>query len=272
MMEAEKTSALNELISLFEYNISQYKGKTYDEAKTRADFIDKFFSLLGWDIYNTQGHSEQYREVVREDKVTIKGKVKAPDYCFRIGSERKFFVEAKKPSIDIKHDIVPAFQLRRYAYTSKLPLSILTDFEEFAVYDTRIKPDKSDKASTGRIFYCTYKDYPGEIDFITDTFSKQAILKGSFDKYIQDNKRKKGTSEVDKEFLGGFFVCHLFSSLFVEWITFNNSLKNSPVVLVCIMGSFYPKLQTFARVLRNIFPDPCDFLFSQFLRTVRVEI
>jgi len=201
MLEAQHISKLNELINLFEYNINQYKGKNYDEAKTRVDFIDKFFSLLGWDIDNTQGYSEQYREVVREDRVTIKGKVKAPDYCFRIGSERKFFVEAKKPSIDIKHDIGPAFQLRRYAYTSKLPLSILTDFEEFAVYDTRIKPGKSDKASTARIFYCTYKDYPGEIDFITNTFSKQAILKGSFDKYIEDNKRKKGTSEVDKEFL-----------------------------------------------------------------------
>jgi len=192
---------LNNLVGQFEYNIDQYKGKSYDEAKTRADFIDKFFHLLGWDIYNAQGYSEQYREVVREDKIPIKGKVNAPDYCFRIGNERKFFVEAKKPAVDIKHDITPAFQLRRYAYTAKLPLSILTDFEEFAIYDTRIKPDKNDGASTARIFYCTYKEYNEQIDFISQTFSREAILKGSFDKYIEENKGKKGTSEVDKEFL-----------------------------------------------------------------------
>jgi len=114
---------------------------------------------------------------------------------------RKFFVEAKKPSVNIKQDIEPAFQLRRYAYTAKLPLSILTDFEEFAVYDTRIKPDKHDQASTARIFYCTYDEYEKEFDFIFNTFSRQAILKGSFDQYIEDTKRKKGTSEVDKEFL-----------------------------------------------------------------------
>ncbi|MCX6580254.1 MAG: N-6 DNA methylase [Candidatus Aminicenantes bacterium] len=192
---------LNNLVGQFEFNIEQYKGKSYDEAKTRADFIDKFFHLLGWDIYNAQGYSEQYREVVREDKIPIKGKVNAPDYCFRIGSERKFFVEAKKPAVDIKHDITPAFQLRRYAYTAKLPLSILTDFEEFAIYDTRIKPDKNDGASTARIFYCTYKEYNEQIDFISQTFSREAILKGSFDKYIEENKGKKGTSEVDKEFL-----------------------------------------------------------------------
>ena len=51
---------------------------------------------------------------------------------------RKFFVEAKKTSVNIKDDISPAFQLRRYAWSAKLPLSILTDFEEFAVYDCRI--------------------------------------------------------------------------------------------------------------------------------------
>ncbi|MGD2088484.1 MAG: N-6 DNA methylase [Candidatus Aminicenantes bacterium] len=201
MSKEQAILELKELINLFEYNIEQYKGKAYDEAKARADFIDKFFALLGWDIYNKQGFSEKYRDVVREDRVTIKGKVKAPDYCFRIGGARKFFVEAKKPATDIKHDIVPAFQLRRYAYTAKLPLSILTDFEEFAIYDTRIKPNKTDKASTARVFYCKYHQYIDEFDFIFNTFSKNAIQKGSFDKYIEDTRRKKGTSEVDKEFL-----------------------------------------------------------------------
>jgi adenine-specific DNA-methyltransferase len=114
---------------------------------------------------------------------------------------RKFFVEAKKPSVNIKESTEPAYQVRRYAYTAKLPLSILTDFEEFAVYDTRIKPNKNDKASTARIFYCTFDEYEEKIDFIYNTFSKNAILKGSFDKYIEENKNKKGTSEVDSELL-----------------------------------------------------------------------
>ena len=156
---------------------------------------------MGWDIRNEQGYSEQYREVVREDKVTIGGKVKAPDYVFRIGGLRKFFVEAKKPSVNIKDELEPAFQVRRYGYTAKLPLCILTDFEEFAVYDTRIKPSPSDKPSAARIFYCTFVEYHKHFDFIFNTFSKEAILKGSFDTYIEENKNKKGTSEVDKELL-----------------------------------------------------------------------
>lgn len=192
---------LLQLCSTFRDNIERYKSFDYDEANTRVDFIDKFFELLGWDVRNLSGYSEDYRDVVREDRVTIEGKPKAPDYSFRVGGSRKFFVEAKKPSISLKDEPVPAFQVRRYGYTAKLPLAILTDFEEFAVYDTRIKPDKNDKASVARIFYCTFEEYPQHWDFITQTFAKEAILKGSFDRYVTAGKTKKGTSGIDRDFL-----------------------------------------------------------------------
>ncbi|UTY24449.1 Eco57I restriction-modification methylase domain-containing protein [Treponema denticola] len=197
----EHIIGLTKLTELFEKNKKQYNTSAYDEANTRTDFIDKFFELLGWDIRNEQGYSEQYREVVREDKVTIGGKVKAPDYAFRIGGVRKFFVEAKKPSVNIKDELEPAFQVRRYGYTAKLPLCILTDFEEFAVYDTRIKPSPSDKPSAARIFYCTFDEYHKNFDFIFNTFSKEAILKGDFGSYVQEKKGKGAATEVDKELL-----------------------------------------------------------------------
>ncbi|MDA3872087.1 MAG: N-6 DNA methylase, partial [Candidatus Marinimicrobia bacterium] len=197
----EKSQKLHELTDQFKTNFIQYKNTNYDEANTRVDFIDKFFELLDWDVRNKLGFSEDYRDVVREDKVIIQGKPKAPDYSFRIGKERKFFVEAKKPSVNIKKDIAPAYQVRRYGYTAKVPLSILTDFEEFAVYDTRIKPNQNDKASVARIFYCTFDEYEKNFEFIYNTFAKNSILKGSFDRYVKANKNKRGTSEVDNEFL-----------------------------------------------------------------------
>ena len=61
---------------------------------------------------NTQGKSEQYREVVREDTIIIKGKAKAPDYSFRIGrGQRVFFGEAKKPSVNIRNKGLDVFNL-----------------------------------------------------------------------------------------------------------------------------------------------------------------
>ena len=199
--DPQTLAQLTELIDQFERNERQYTSGAYKETPTRTDFINKFFELLGWDVSNAHHYAQNYRDVVEEDTLTIRGKPAAPDYSFRIGGVRKFFVEAKKPSVNIKDDVDPALQVRRYGYTAKLPLSILTDFEEFAVYDTRIKPKQGDAAAVGRIFYCTYHEYTQHVPFIRSIFSKTAIQKGSFDQYIADNKNKKGTSEVDRDFL-----------------------------------------------------------------------
>ena len=113
----------------------------------------------------------------------------------------KFFVEAKKPAVDIKSDVGPAFQLRRYAWTAKLPLSILSDFEEFAVYDCRIKPDKVDSAATARVMFLSYTEYIERWGEIAAVFSREAILRGAFDKFAESNKKKRGTAPVDEAFL-----------------------------------------------------------------------
>jgi hypothetical protein len=119
-----------QLVELFERNYDQYRNSAFTEAAVRHQFIDPFFAALGWDMYNAQGFAEQYKEVVHEDKVKVGAATKAPDYSFHIGKDRKFFVEAKKPAVDIQYDVEPAYQLRSYAWSAKLPLSILTDFEE----------------------------------------------------------------------------------------------------------------------------------------------
>lgn len=189
------------LIENFERNLDSYRNGQYNETQVRRDFIDPMFKALGWDMDNSAGYAEAYRDVIHEDAIKVGLSTRAPDYSFRIGGQRKFFLEAKKPSVNIKEDIDPAFQLRRYAWSAKLPLSIVTDFEEFAVYDCRQKPDKADKASKARLFYCTFRDYAEKWDEIAAIFSKEAVLKGSFDKYAGDSKGKRGTSEVDTAFL-----------------------------------------------------------------------
>ena len=192
---------LQELIDNFSLHERDYKSPNYNEANTRVDFIDPFFELLGWDIQNLKGRAENYREVVREDSIKIAGKPAAPDYSFRIGGQRKFFVEAKKPGVNIYKESAPAYQVRRYGYTAKLPLSVLTDFEEFSIYDTRIKPAHTDSAATARIFYCNYHEYLHNFGFLTTILSKEGIRQGNFDRYVKDNRDKRGTSEVDTEFL-----------------------------------------------------------------------
>lgn len=191
---------IHELVARFERNIDQYK-RSQNETQVRREFIDPFFKELGWDIDNSQGAAPQYQDVVHEDQLKISGSLKAPDYAFRIGGQRKFYVEAKKPSVVVKDDPSPALQVRTYAWNAKLDLSIVTDFEEFAVYECSSRPKKNDKPSVGRINYFTYKDYIEKWDEIAGVFSKDAIIKGSFDKYAAGSKGKRGTQTVDKEFL-----------------------------------------------------------------------
>jgi hypothetical protein len=190
-----------DLIERFSRNADSYRSGHYGETQVRREFIDPFFKCLGWDIDNTHGFAEACKDVIHEDAIKVAGHTKAPDYCFRIGGTRKFFLEAKRPSINLKIDPEPAFQLRRYAWSAKLPLSILTDFEEFAVYDCRVKPAQTDKAAAARIRYLTFTEYDEQWDTIAQTFSKDAVLKGSFDKYAETSKLKKGTATVDAAFL-----------------------------------------------------------------------
>jgi adenine-specific DNA-methyltransferase len=193
---------VQELVTRFNEQLPAYKKSDYNETQTRRDFIDPFFKALGWDIDNEQGFAESYREVIHEDKVKVGKATKAPDYSFRLsGGQRLFFVEAKKPSILIKDDIQPAYQVRRYGWSAKLNVSVITDFEEFAIYDCTKKPNPTDKSSVARVKYITFNDYVNEWDFLWSTFSKEAVLKGSFDKFIGGNANKKGTATVDKEFL-----------------------------------------------------------------------
>jgi type I restriction-modification system DNA methylase subunit len=193
---------IQELVTRFGEQIDSYKQADYNETLTRRDFIDPFFKALGWDVDNSQGYAEAYREVIHEDRVKVGKATKAPDYSFRLpGGKRLFFVEAKKPSVTIKDDISVAYQIRRYGWSAKLPISIITDFEEFAVYDCTKKPNPTDKTGVARIKYINFKDYLTEFEYLWDTFSKERVLKGSFDKYIQSDTVKKGTATVDKEFL-----------------------------------------------------------------------
>lgn len=122
-------SAITALVERFQDNRDSYTAQGYNEAQLRQEFLNPFFAALGWDVANKQGYAEAYKEVIHEDAVKVGTATKAPDYSFRIGGVRKFFVEAKKPSVSIKDDPSPAFQLRRYAWSAKLPLSILSNFE-----------------------------------------------------------------------------------------------------------------------------------------------
>lgn len=195
-------AVIQDLVGRFAEHRERYHSGQYDEAQLRQEFLNPFFETLGWDVDNKKGCPDAYKEVIHEAAIKIGGRTKAPDYCFRVvGGRPSFFVEAKKPAVDIGVAISPAYQLRRYAWSAKLPISILTDFEELAVYDCRIRPAKNDKPATGRILFCTFEEYLARWDELEALLSPEAIRRGALDRFVASQKVKKGTAEVDIAFL-----------------------------------------------------------------------
>lgn len=193
--------ALAQLVERYAAQRNAYLSPAYNETQLRRELLDPLFRLLGWDIENTQGFAEAYKDVVHEDHLRIGESTKAPDYAFRIGGTRKFFLEAKRPSVDISTDNAPAYQLRRYAWSAGLSLSVLSNFEQFAVYDTRIRPHKDDRASVARVLLVRYSEYVDRWDELANVFSRSALLRGAFDRFSDSTRLKRGTVRFDDAFL-----------------------------------------------------------------------
>jgi hypothetical protein len=188
------------LCRYFATNRQAFLAPGVKEAQVRLMLIDPLFEALGWDVRNTAMTAPQYREVIPEESLEVEGHQKAADYTFRVGQTPRFYAEAKKCGVNIGADPAPAYQLRRYGWSAKVAFSVLTDFEEFGVYDCTIRPRPSDKASHARIQYLRFDEYPDRWRELWDVFSREAVWSGAFDQYAA-SKRKRGTSEVDVEFL-----------------------------------------------------------------------
>jgi hypothetical protein len=111
------SAEVHELVERFDRDLPSYRSATLNEAQARIDFINPLLGLLGWDVENRQCRPVAYRDVIYEDKVKFGSHTKARDYGLYIDGVRRFFPEAKKPSVDIQGDVNRAVQLRRYAWS-----------------------------------------------------------------------------------------------------------------------------------------------------------
>ena len=201
MTMAERKEHVAQLVRQFKENEAFYLSKNFVESEVRNKFIDPLLECLKWDVKNEKGARHDRQEVITEDRVVMNGQVKHPDYTLCYGGERKMYVEAKQPSVDLKTNPEPALQVRRYAYTSKMPIAVLTDFQELAIYDTRIKPSEKDTAATARIEYLTYDKLSENFESLYNKISWDAVDLGTFDTYYEGTKDKRGTATVDDDIL-----------------------------------------------------------------------
>ena len=181
---------LHNLVEKFAREPSRYAQPDYNEAQLREEFVNPFFRELGWDL------GEQ---VLHEAGLRSGGTIKHPDYTFLAGNRRAFYVETKKPAIDIGRAIEPAEQLRAYGWSGDTALGILTNFAEFAVYDCRIEPKQGDSAEEARVLYLTHSQYLDHWQRLRATLSPEAVRQGAHRDLLE--AQAKGVLRVDEAFL-----------------------------------------------------------------------
>lgn len=196
-------TSIKDLVQRYHKNRNNYLKSDYNEAQLRTDFLDPLFELLGWDIKNQKGKPTNEREVLVEEsfRSDTNSNTKKPDYTFRFFSERKFFLEAKKPYVKIESDPESAKQLRRYGFTAKLKISVLTNFEYLAIYDCSQKLDKNDSALKGLVRIYHYTEYENVFEEIQSQLSHDSVYSGEFDKNWEYIESQLKLSSVDDLFL-----------------------------------------------------------------------
>ena len=180
------TNRLLKLQSLIDTYIAsrgvlEKSGSTYQESEARSEFIDPLLELLGWDVSNSAGLIFSARQVLREESQRNENSSgKRPDYTIRIAGQKKFFIEAKKPSVDIVTNKSAIFQARSYGYTAGHPIVVLINFRDISIFDTTARPNESDPVDAFRLFTSSVSELSTNFDKLLGLIGIDAVTSNNW--------------------------------------------------------------------------------------------
>jgi tRNA1(Val) A37 N6-methylase TrmN6 len=244
-------------VEAFTRGLATYMHESYKEAETRLEFIDPLLVALGWDVSNTAGAADRFKEVVVEPTQSIEGRKRSPDYVLRVGGTPVLFVEAKKPSVRIGSDGASAFQARSYGWSAKLPIVLLTNFAEFAIYNTTVRPKPTDGVRVARIFHSTYDQLPEVWADLAAMLSKEAVIRGELDALVGRLPARGGREPIDKAFLADLDQMRLD----LAWTLHYQNPKITDAQLVTAVQSTLDRL-LFLRICEDRSVEPYGSLLA----------
>lgn len=200
---AASRARVAELVDNFRRNEADYLRAAYNETQARTDYITPLLGAFGWDVYNVAGQSLGLREVVEEATVEVDDEKlsKRPDYELRLARQRKLFVEAKKPNVRLDRSREAAFQTRRYGFSASLPIAVLTNFHQLAIYDCVPRPNATDEAHVARLLLVGYEEFDARFDELWSILSRDAVYSGDFDRRFAVDATRHGAEQFDDFFL-----------------------------------------------------------------------
>lgn len=282
----------NRLIRDFKKAESQLKSVTLEKQILIQQYIKPFFHLLGW-----SENKKNTLHLTKIDPPTTPGKPNPPDFLLINKHKPLFFIDIKKPAFPIKEQKERAFQLRRYSFSANLPIAVSTDFEEFALFDCRIKPELNDDLASSRMFYCDIDSLfapcellPGvrNIDFLFSVFSSSALSGNQFHRFLEEMPLPSYMTDVNhelgkntdtwhftlckelsalnsgysREFLSDFSSHFIFTLLYWRFLEDTNQEKYATLYQTSLQEDPWKALQSLWKKKNHVWPSDLPYFAS----------
>ncbi len=201
-MRKEAKIKIQGLIRKYEAVKAGDKIGRYTEEETKKDFIIPLFEALGWNVYDS-------KEVTAEEQISSD----RVDYGFYLNGQPKFYLEAKKLSVDLHREEF-AKQAIRYSWNKGVTWAVLTDFESLIIFNA-LSPEKSLAGKKYLTF--TYQEYLTRFDELW-RLSKESFGEDILDKEAEKVGKKLQKVSVTETLAKDLNECReLLTSSFREW-------------------------------------------------------
>jgi len=179
------------------YQIAKNKGQLQGASEaTMRTWIDELLSVFGWNVQNThQVLTEHTLGKDEKNKLQEIGSTNIrPDYTLVNGAVKLSFVDAKSLAVNIAEDKNAAFQIRSYGWSISAQFSVVTNFEQLAIYDCSVMPYVTDESFIARKYLLTVDEYVENYDILNMFLSKDNVISGNI-RFVN----KKGNT-IDEKF------------------------------------------------------------------------
>ncbi|WP_107850266.1 Eco57I restriction-modification methylase domain-containing protein [Campylobacter concisus] len=256
-MENRK-KALKELIENYKDVRSKTDNKDISEQTIRS-WIQNFLEIFGWDTKDTSSiiQEKQLSKKEKEKLGTINSTANRPDYKLLTNGRVKTFLDTKNIDVNIEKCKDSAFQIKSYGWSISAPCAFITNFDEFAIYDTNYKPDRDQEVNFGRI-YLTIDEYIDKFEILDKHLNKDNMVAGLLEKlYSEDLDIEKMIPKISTDIAFAENLSKFRLNLGTAIINNNQKLINNNIELLSYLVQMIINRIIFIRVCeaRNVEKD-----------------
>lgn len=196
----QRKNALEHLIKQYKEVRSNTNDKDISEQTIRS-WIQDFLEIFGWNTKNTSSIIQE-KQLSKQEKAKlgeINSTANRPDYKLLANGKVITFLDTKNIDVNIKNCKNSAFQIKSYGWSISAPCSFITNFDEFAIYDTTYTPNPDQETNFGRI-YLTIDEYIDKFEILDEHLNKDKVSSGILEKlYSNDSDMRKKVPRISPD-------------------------------------------------------------------------